>query len=453
MSDQGSAAAWMSDWQALQKQFANAWSEAARQAGQPSRPPLQEAFEMWSRFIGGQNTQNDTLDRVLASARQFVNLMQGAAQQAGAGAGFDPSAWTKTIRDSLGAMNLQSNPVADAMRQALGEGSRGFEQMYEQFAQFAQPLRQQFATATHLPAFGFTRERQEQLQKLAQATADYNDQLNRYNALMLKASQRGLEIFEDKLAARTEPGREIKSYREFYDTFIDAAEEGFAEIALSQDYRHVYGALVNAQMRVRQMVQLEVEQASAALGMPTRAELNGTHQKIAELRRRISRLEEALEREESAPSKPPKREVPSEPDARDESEAPRAAKSTSRDEPEATPRATKSAEAPTKDKAKPKRSAPRAAARASKPATRSAAAPARSASSPATAQAQAARPRDTHATVPRPKSKAAAKPPAPLIKSPSAKPATKTSGKATANAPSNFAALLAAQKSTKRGGR
>jgi hypothetical protein len=86
----------------------------------------------------------------------------------------------------------------------------------------------------------------------------------------------------------------LKSFREVYDLWIDAAEEGYAEVALSMEFREVYGALVNAQMRVRQQVQGEVERAGAALGMPTRTELSSVHQKLADMRRRMARIEESL---------------------------------------------------------------------------------------------------------------------------------------------------------------
>ena len=94
---------------------------------------------------------------------------------------------------------------------------------------------------------------------MAVALVDYQEQTSRYNALIMKASQRGFELFESKLAAREEPGRQIDSLRALYDLWVDAAEEAYAEIALSPEFREVYGALVNAQMRVRSQIQQEVE--------------------------------------------------------------------------------------------------------------------------------------------------------------------------------------------------
>jgi hypothetical protein len=55
-------------------------------------------------------------------------------------------------------------------------------------------------------------------------------------------------------------------------------------------------------MRVRQMVQGEVERSTAALGIPGRTELDSVHKRMAEMRRRIADLEEKLAQATAAPS-------------------------------------------------------------------------------------------------------------------------------------------------------
>ncbi len=138
-----------------------------------------------------------------------------------------------------------------------------------------------------VPAFGFLREHQEHYQKMAVALVEYQEQTSRYNALIMKASQRGFELFESKLAAREEPGRQIDSLRALYDLWVDAAEEAYAEIALSPEFREVYGELVNAQMRVRSQIQQEVERIATDFGMPTRSELDSIGQRLHDLRREV----------------------------------------------------------------------------------------------------------------------------------------------------------------------
>ena len=176
----------------------------------------------------------------------------------------------------------------------------GFEQLAAQVAQAAGPIRQEVGAMLAMPTFGYAREHQERLKDLASAKAAYDEQLAKYNAQMLKASQRGMEKLETKLAERSEPGRELQSLRAIYDLWIDAAEEGYAEIALSDDFRKVYGELVNSQMRVRKLVQDETERVAISFGMPSRTELDSVHKRMADMRRRMANLEEELARAESA---------------------------------------------------------------------------------------------------------------------------------------------------------
>src|SRR5690606_9996916 len=76
---------------------------------------------------------------------------------------------------------------------------------------------------------------------------------------------------------REEPGRQIETPRALFDLWIDAAEEAYAEIALSPEFRRAYADLVDAQMRVRAGLQGQVEQVCATLGMPTRTEVDAAH--------------------------------------------------------------------------------------------------------------------------------------------------------------------------------
>jgi len=140
-----------------------------------------------------------------------------------------------------------------------------------------------------MPTFGLAREHQERWQALTLAQQDYQRKLQVYNALMQETLQRALELFEHRLATLRRDGGQVEQLRALFDLWIDAAEEAYAEVALSPRFRTVYGALINAQMRVQAGVQREVEQACTRFGIPTRTEIDAAH-------RRINQLERALRR-------------------------------------------------------------------------------------------------------------------------------------------------------------
>src|ERR1700742_570854 len=286
---------WMNDWQALQQQYWTAWSDATRGVVQPPKvtTPWQEGLEQWSKLFGTSSKQTETADRLISSAKNSVGLMQSLL---GAAAGKVPQGfavpnWTDALRNGFNMPGMdalfKNNPFTKIFADMRGPHAMGFDKLPDSFAPFLNQMKQEGLSWLHAPAFGFAREHQEHYQKMAAAFVEFQDALGRYNALMLKSSQRSFEIFESKLGEHDEPGRQIESMRALYDLWVDAAEDAYAEIALSEEFRGVYGDVVNSQMRVRQAIQHEVERMSTDFGMPTRTELNSVHKKLHELRREI----------------------------------------------------------------------------------------------------------------------------------------------------------------------
>lgn len=291
------------DWQTLSQQYWNAWNDATRKAfgvqavdAMNDRTLWHEGLEQWSRMFDAgkaQNIQSETVERLLAGARSYFSLLQTLAEK-GIDGNADPQAWSEKVRESFNFPGadaaLFDNPLARALRELTGQGAKGLEQMM----QAMQPAMREARAMLDLPAFGYAREHQEHYQKIAKAWLEYQHETNRYNALIARASRRAFEVFEDKLVEHAEPGRQIDSVRGLYDLWVDAAEDAYAEVALSDEFREVYGALVNAQMRVRKYVQQEVEQVSVNLGMPTRSEIDSIGRRLHALHRDAKNHAEVL---------------------------------------------------------------------------------------------------------------------------------------------------------------
>src|SRR5690606_21372282 len=262
-----------------------------------------DAVDWWTRqAYGNRLGVNDTVERFNTQARDWLGQMQQVATRF---AGRDSSARdiAAAWREAMGASG--ENPFPEMFRSMRGHGLQGLDQWVEDASPYLDAMLKEGRGLLGIPAFGLTREHQERAQKLAQASIAYQDANSAYNALMLKAGQSAFEIFEEKLAEREEPGRQIESPRALFDLWVDAAEEAYAEIALSPEFRTVYGELVDAQMRVRAGIQAEIEQACAMFDMPTRTELDGAHRKIVQLERSVRRLRDAVEAGQAAPVKAP----------------------------------------------------------------------------------------------------------------------------------------------------
>ena len=280
------------DFEAVARQYWSAWGEAMRQAGvggaaPPPASQWQQAVDWWSQLMpGGRSQANDAVGRFNQQASQWFGQMQQVAAQF-AGRDSSPTDISQAWRRAMGAH--ADNPFPDMFKAMRGQGAHGLDDWLEQVKPYLEGFQQQSQRWQQMPAFGQYREHQERWQALQRAQQEYQQHSEAFNGLMGKCAQRAFEVFEDKLAAREEPGRQITSARGLFDLWIDAAEEAYAGIALSQEFREVYGALGNAQMRLRAAIQLEVEHLTGLFGMPTRTEIDSAHRKIADLERALRR--------------------------------------------------------------------------------------------------------------------------------------------------------------------
>ncbi len=315
------------DADAMARQWMNAFGDAMRAfSGQPQAPqdPWQAAFDTWSRMagVGRRDAAADMVDHFSAQARQWLGMMQQVAGQF-AGRDASPADIASAWKQAMGGQG--GNPFAALFEGMAGRGQAGFDQWHAQAAPILNAmlggmlmggLRQEGLGLLRMPAFGMNREHQERLQALAAAQIELQEKNDAYNQRMLGIGQDAFVRFERKLAERSEPGRQLKSARALFDLWIDAAEEAYAEVALSHEFRRLYGELVNAQMKVRAGIQREVELFCDLFGMPGRTEVDAAHRRIAELERQVRRLRNAAPQAQAKPasSKPaPQKPVASKP--------------------------------------------------------------------------------------------------------------------------------------------
>ena len=308
------------DFEAMARQYWGAWGDAMRQGGmsgaaapQPAQQ-WQQAVDWWSQLLpDGRSQANDAVGRFNQQASQWFGQMQQVAAQF-AGQDSNVAEVSQAWRRAMGA-NGDGNPFTDLFKAMRGQGAHGLDEWLDQVKPYLEGFQQQSQRWQQLPAFGQYREHQERWQALQLAQQEYQQQTEAFNALMLKCAQRAFEVFEDKLIAHEEPGRQITSARALFDLWIDSAEQAYAAIALSAEFRKVYGALTNAQMRLRAAIQLEVEHMTGLFGMPTRTEIDSAHRKIAELERALRRAAAADVRQVAEPkaSRAPRPAEPSAP--------------------------------------------------------------------------------------------------------------------------------------------
>lgn len=276
-----------------------------------SQAMAQQSWEQWMRYLQQASTQpaapfggmgtgfppvtpafgmgpapgapmNDVLERSLTGIKGYLDWMQRAASSQADPLGTD---WQAQMQQMFGNV---SRPFAQAFGGLDSTAAQGFVQQWQAWLAAAGQGGlggADWHRPQHMPAFGLQREQQEKQQALMAAMLDSAEQQRRYQALILRANAQGLERLQNKLADHAEPGRQIESLKALYDLWIDSAEEAYAEIALSDEFREVYGAMVNAQMLERQLMQQQLEELCRQLGLPTRSEVDSLGKRLQELRR------------------------------------------------------------------------------------------------------------------------------------------------------------------------
>ena len=294
---------WAQDFDALSRQYWNAWSDMAAQSGGQDNQVngWKQMLDLWTPWArDGRESIDATVERMNTQAGGWFGQMQQLAQQFAGNTG-TPTDIASAWKNMFGGGD---NPFAAMFAQSAGPGAAGIEQWMQQAAPMLDAWKGQISGLLGMPAFGAGREQQERLQSLMQARLDYQQAMAGYCALLMQSSQRAFAVFENKLVERSEPGRQLDSVRGLFDLWIDAAEEAWAEVALSPQYREAYGKLANAQTRVRAGMQEQIERMTGQFGMPTRTEVNSSHRKVTQLEREVRELKQRLAALEANASKP-----------------------------------------------------------------------------------------------------------------------------------------------------
>jgi class III poly(R)-hydroxyalkanoic acid synthase PhaE subunit len=270
----------------------------------------QQSWDTWMRYLqqqpGGSvpfgtvphaTPTDDLLTRSLASLQAYGTWLQQVAG-AGAGAGLGPMMgsmgnWQQPspMQPFLAAF---SQPFAQTVAGLDSASAFGLDHQWQSWLQAMQrggmggmPGMPGMGSPSPMAAFGITREMQLDQQALAAAMNEYAQISARYQALLQQVNTQGVARLQEMLGQHAESGKQIESLKSLYDLWVDAMEEAYSQLALTDEYREVFGAMVNAQMHVRKLQQQQTEQMCRELGMPTRSEVDSLGQRIQQLRREM----------------------------------------------------------------------------------------------------------------------------------------------------------------------
>lgn len=141
---------------------------------------------------------------------------------------------------------------------------------------------------------GYFREHQQRSQILARALDDYRMHMQQLANEVARIHTDALEALAQQLQTLAQSGAPVDDPRKLYDLWIANGEQAFSRHAQDAHFAKLQAAVINAGLRVRAAQQDSVEYFLKQLDLPTRAELNSLHQKMAALRAEIESLQIAF---------------------------------------------------------------------------------------------------------------------------------------------------------------
>lgn len=267
-----------------------AWQQAMGQgaAGAPDAFPWQGGIAQWTRLVstGAAPQVHELGARFQQQAGDWLGTMQQVAARF---AGRDSSA-----AEVAGAWRDAVEGQGDAMVRWMLDAARGGNALGDQpwIRDFVHALQSGHGEGGWLnaPTFGPAREHQARWQALLRAQQEHQARMEAYVGSIRGVLDDAFHRFEAKLAEHEAPGSQLTSARAMFDLWIDAAEEAYATVAMSEDFQRIYADLANTQMRLRAATQHELERACELMGVPTRTEMDAAHRRIAELERWMRRM-------------------------------------------------------------------------------------------------------------------------------------------------------------------
>lgn len=151
-----------------------------------------------------------------------------------------------------------------------------------------------FGFYASMPGIGYTREKQEQANKLYKLFVDYEAKMREYNTEMTKVGLQALHRFNDYLHNPPADAAPLESLKQIYAKWVDVCEEVYAKYAVSDSYTKLYGDTVNALTSFKKQLHAVTDDMADQFNLPTRTEVDSLHQRVQELRRDNMRLKQAM---------------------------------------------------------------------------------------------------------------------------------------------------------------
>lgn len=319
---------WIDAWAELQRKSWESWSSLAQQALTSSHSAAtdpwqwwQEGWARWREMLlpNADAATQDVYRKLLDQSTHYLRMSQDMLKafqgmQTAVQMGED---WMKVLnhvfeqaRDSFAKMSIEGNDLMRGYLALWGLPLDTWHRVSSSLSLFPGDMLQavkegdsrRLGDVLHanlqrflsIPPVGYTREWQELGQEALQSWLQYQHALSGYLRLMARAGGRTLELMQHRLLEMASAGKQVESLRQFYDLWVDCAEEAYSEVTSAAEFGEASAQLVNAAMTLKRQSQCIMEEAVSTLNLPTRLELDSAHYRVHQLKREVKALQQEL---------------------------------------------------------------------------------------------------------------------------------------------------------------
>ncbi len=129
------------------------------------------------------------------------------------------------------------------------------------------------------------------LEGLHRENANYQRALMKYQAFCSEVFRESMQ----RVSKRLEQYQEVEDGRKLFDTWIDIAEQTYAEKTQDENFDTLIGDLINAMSQVRHQYNLASEEVLAAFNLPVQGEVGEMHEKLNSMQGNVRQLEAHIE--------------------------------------------------------------------------------------------------------------------------------------------------------------
>ncbi len=201
--------------------------------------------EIESAFSSGQNTFN--LNGFLDNFEQPIDLIKSAFSNSS----FDPS-------EILDGLNPGSGKLRDQM--------------------------------LSIPGLGYSREAQDKSRYAIKLWANYQENFQEYQSVMLRLNQEALELMRKRIISMSKDGESIDSMRQIYDLWIESNEKVYGDYVYTKEYAELNGRLVNSMMAFKKQSHEITEDMLSEMHMPTTKSIEELERRHYELRKLVNEM-------------------------------------------------------------------------------------------------------------------------------------------------------------------